>query len=435
MTILSNPEMSGPNFLPGLPAALYEIPILASRPDDTTLGVIVFILHPDAASHRLSPESSSRAHQDVTFRLRQQLREGDRLYSVGPSEWLIVVPGLRSSATLTLAMLKLQRLFDVQVLTVDGIVLRPSICCGAAIRPEGGEEALHLVQSARIAALHAQARGDASALYDPDMEEFDDRLKDIERELRIAFSGDSGLQLYLQPQIETLSSRCVGAEGLLRWRRTNGEWISPPEVLAAIERLGLRQHFNRWLFLAAGQICHKLNASDIDIRLSINLSANDLLDTEMPDLLGQALKIWHVTPHSIRLEITETSMVRDTEGVIDVLRRLRELGASLSIDDFGTGYSSMSYLKTLPVQEVKVDQSFVRNIVNSKHDQEIAGSIISLSHRLGLQVVAEGVETRESAELMAAMGCEYLQGFLFSRALPFEQFVAWYKEHGATNNV
>jgi diguanylate cyclase len=205
-------------------------------------------------------------------------------------------------------------------------------------------------------------------------------------------------------------------------------------VLAAIERLGLRQRFNRWLFLAAGQICHKLSSSDIRIRLSINLSANDLLDPEVPDLLEQALKIWNVAPSSIRLEITETSMVQDTVGVIDVLRRLREFGASLSIDDFGTGYSGMSNLKTLPVQEVKIDQSFIRNIVKSKHDQEIAGSIISLSHRLGLQVVAEGVETPESAELLASMGCEWLQGFLFSPALPLEKFMIWFQEHGTSHS-
>ena len=433
MTILSNSELLVLTRLPGLPAALHEIPVLASRPDGTTLGVIVFVLHPDAASHRLSPESSMRVCQEVTHRLREQLREGDRLYSISPSEWLIVLPGLRSSATLTLAMLKFQRVFEVRVLTVDGITLRPSISCGAAIRPEDGDEALYLVQSARIAAWHAHQHGRVTALYELGMEEFNEHLKDFERELRIAFSGDSGLQLYLQPQVEAASGCCIGAEGLLRWRRGNGEWVSPPEVLAAIDRLGLRQRFNRWLFFTAGQICHKLRAAAIDIRLSINLSANDLLDPEVPDLLDQALKLWNVAPQLIRLEITETSMVQDTEAVVDVLQRLRGLGASLSIDDFGTGYSGMSYLKTLPVQEVKIDQSFVRNIAESKHDQEIAGSIISLSHRLGLQVIAEGVETRESAELLNAMGCEYLQGFLYSPALPLDEFASWFKEHGAVD--
>jgi EAL domain-containing protein (putative c-di-GMP-specific phosphodiesterase class I) len=267
------------------------------------------------------------------------------------------------------------------------------------------------------------------------MDDLDDRLMNFDHELRTAFSGDCGLQLYLQPQIEAKSGHCLGAEALLRWCRADGEWVAPQVLLAAIERLGLRHQFNRWLFLAASQTCHKLASSGVDIRLSINLSANDLLDPEMPDLLIQALNTWNVAATAIRLEITETSMVQDTSSVIDVLLRLRQLDVSLSIDDFGTGYSGMSNLKILPVQEVKVDQSFIRNLVESKHDQEITESIIRLSHRLGLQVVAEGVETREVAQLLTAMGCEWLQGFLFSPAIPLKQFIAWCHERTRTQGL
>lgn len=218
---------------------------------------------------------------------------------------------------------------------------------------------------------------------------------------------------------------------MLRWRRANGEWVSPLELLAAIERLGLRHRFNRWLFLTAGQICHQLALSDIGIMLSVNLSANDLLDPEVPDLLAQALDTWNIDPSAIQLEITETSVVKDTGSVSDVLLRLRQLGVSLSIDDFGTGFSGMSNLQILPVQEVKVDQSFIRNIVNSKRDQEITESIIRLAHRLELQVVAEGVETRAAADLLTTMGCEWLQGFLYAPALPLEQFIDWYQTQEA----
>jgi EAL domain-containing protein (putative c-di-GMP-specific phosphodiesterase class I) len=169
--------------------------------------------------------------------------------------------------------------------------------------------------------------------------------------------------------------------------------------------------------------------------LSVTLSANDLLDPEVPDLLAQALDTWNVDPSAIQLEITETSVVKDADSVSDVLLRLRQLGVSLSIDDFGTGFSGMSNLQILPVQEVKVDQSFIRNIVDSKRDQEITESIIRLAHRLELQVVAEGVETRAAADLLAAMGCEWLQGFLYAPALPLEQFIAWYQTHEAANTA
>ena len=421
------PEMLTQILLPGLPVALSEIPLFARRTDGSSLGVIVFNVHPDTAFYRLSPESSLRLRQLITLRLNEKLRATDRLFSISSMEWLIVLPGLRSSATLTMAMLKLRQLFDERSLVVDGIVLRLPVSCGAAIHPEDGDDALYLVQSARIAALHAAKSGTGGELYGSEMEELDDRLKHFDHELRVAFSNDDGLELYLQPQVEAQSGWCAGAEALLRWKRDNGEWVSPPELLAAIERLGLRQRFNRWLFMMAGQIAQKLVLSGIDIRLSVNLSANDLLDPEVPDLLEQALKTWNIPSNLIRLEITETSMVQDTESVMDVLLRLRQLGASLSIDDFGTGFSGMSHLKNLPVQEVKVDQSFVQNIVESKRDQEITGSIIRLSHRLGLHVVAEGVETLEAANLLRDLGCEWLQGYLFAPAMPVAQFIDWYR--------
>ncbi len=422
-------EMLSHAHLPGVATALSDIPVLnQGQEEEGSVGVVAFVVHPDAAFYRLSPESALRLREEITHRLNEQLRETDCLYGMANWEWLIVLPGLRSSATLTMAMIRLSGLFSERGLVVDGIVLHLSVSCGAATFPDDSDDALYVVQSARIAALHAERSGSGSAIYEPGMDGLDDQLREFDRELRMAFAGDCGLQLYLQPQIEVRSGRCLGAEALLRWCRGNGEWVAPPVLLAAIERLGLRHRFNRWLFLAAAQASHRLASAGVDIRLSINLSAHDLLDPEMPDLLMQALGTWNVAPTAIRLEITETSMVQDTENVIEVLMRLRELDVSLSIDDFGTGYSGMSNLKIVPVQEIKVDQSFIINLAESKHDQEITRSIIRLAQRLGLQVVAEGVETREAAQLLAAMGCEWLQGFLFSRAVPLEEFIVWSQE-------
>ena len=414
--------------LPGLSQALTEIPVLARSTDSYGLGVISFDIRPDAAFLRLSPESSLRLYHQITRRLREQLRETDHLYNLNHWKWLIVIPGLRSSATLTMAMLKLRHLFDESGLSVDGIAMHLKVFCGAAIHPDDGEDALHLVQSAQIASLNAEYSDSGMAFYTPEMEELDARLINFDQELRAAFSGDNGLQLYLQPQFDAVSRRCVGAECLLRWKSVQGIAISPPELLAAIERLGLRHRFNRWLFLTAARLGRQLVEAGIEIGLSINLSANDLLDPEVPDLLEQALMTWNVAPASIRLEITETSMVQETGGVIDVLVRLRQIGASLSIDDFGTGFSGMSNLKKLPVQEIKIDQSFIFHLTESQRDREITKSIIQLSHRLDLQVVAEGVEDQATAELLTEMGCDWLQGYLFSPALPLESFIVWHQQ-------
>ena len=417
------------SFLPAdLATALLDIPELAHQSRDALLGVIVLAIEPDMAFYRLQPESLQRFQHEIAARLRDIKRPNDLLYLINPREWLLVFPDLRSTATLTMAMFKLQRVFNARQLNIDGLSLRLSTACGGAMYPEDGKDALYLVQSARIASLHARHREEGNALYHPDMEELDDHLKTFEQEIRSALQSENGLQLFLQPQIDAASGRCIGAECLLRWRRENGQWVSPPELLAAIGRLGLRQLFNRWLFQSLGLIYRKLETSGISLRLSVNLSANDLLDLEMPDLFGQALATWGIDPSMILLEITETGMVQYTEHVADVLERFRKQGTQLSIDDFGTGFSGMSNLKNLPVQEVKIDKNFIRNIATSPRDKEIVSSIIGLSHRLGLHVVAEGVETRESADILAAMACDCLQGFLFSPGMPPNEFINWYRQ-------
>ena len=217
----------------------------------------------------------------------------------------------------------------------------------------------------------------------------------------------------------------------MRWQRSNGQWVAPPHILECIDRLGLRQDFNRWLLLQATQIQLQLGEQGIDIVLSINLSANDLLDIELPDMIGQALATWDVDPAKFLLEITETMMVEESWQVLDVLDRLRQQGFRLSIDDFGTGYAGMSYLQRLPVQEVKIDQMFVRQAADSDKAREIITSIIQLAKRLNMSVIAEGVETAEILEIIAGLGCQMAQGYLYSKALPLADFIAWHHAHPA----
>lgn len=427
--VSSCPDTPGSG-LPRLWMALADIPQLAKSKPGTELGTVICAVRPDAAFFRLSPESAQRLRQEISHRLEELLRADDRLYATESWEWLIVMPGLRSSATLTMAMFKIEETLSHRDLSVDGIHLRLPVWCGASIFPDDGEDPLYVVQSARIACLHAERHETRGALYDPQMEELDQRLKEFDVELKSAFTAESALQLFLQPQICARTGRCVGAEALLRWRRGNGEWVPPPELLAAIDRLGFRPKFNRWLFLAAARICDTLLRADISIRLSINVSANDLLDHDVPEMILQAMDTWRVPPQMLRLEITETNMVQEGQSVADVLKHFRHLGIGLSIDDFGTGFSGMSRLKNLPVDEIKIDQSFIRNVTRSRRDMDITESIIRLAHRLKIAVVAEGVEDPETASLLAQMECNWLQGYLFSHPVPLEQFCAWFREAG-----
>lgn len=392
----------------------------------TELGVISVTMLPNVATYRLSLEHGRKLESEVGLMLKRLLRSRDSLFVIGRGEWLIVLPDLLSRAVLTLAMLKIEQAFGESPFKFDGLELPIELICGAAVFPDHGEDALYLVQSARIASLNAQQGGEPGLVYGKSMEQASPGAAILESDLRGAFAGDNPLQLFLQPKVRARGGECDAAEGLLRWERVPGEWVGPPVIVGLIDRLGMRHRFNRWLFQHAAQALARLRDEGFDIMLSINLTATDLYDAEVPDLIGQALSTWGVPPGKLCLEITETNIIEDAEeGVAEVLRRLRLLGVKLSIDDFGTGFSGMSRLKHLSVQEVKIDRSFIVDLLRSERDREIASSIIELSHRLGIMVTAEGVEDAETAAALAVLDCDHLQGFHFSPALALGDFVAW----------
>lgn len=416
--------------LPSLPVAWEDITHLAQQLDAAhCLGIIALSVLPDPVLLRLAPEVSRDLRLTITRRIESALRPQDRLYSTDHWEWLIVLPELPSSAPLMLALIKLDALFAEPVHALDDSMLLLRVACGGALCPDDGADARHLVQSARIACLSADRSGSRYATYVPTMEHSDIVQQRLHAELPHVLSGAPGLSLSLQPQIELADSSCRSCEALLRWQLPTGEWISPPHTLAVVERLGLRGKFTRWLLQQAMQIQSRLRAEGIRIVLSINLSANDLLDAELPELIEQTLATWELTSDCLLLELTETLMIEDTEQVIEILGRLRSQGFQLSVDDFGTGYASMSYLQRLPVQEVKIDQSFVLHAASSERDREIIASVVQLAHRLDMAVVAEGVETPEAAAIVARLGCNRAQGFLYSAALTLEQFIAWWRDH------
>lgn len=416
--------------LPRYASALVELPHLArNQTADHVLGAIIISVNASPAIYRLTPEGSQHLRAEITRLITGLLKPKDRLYSISHWEWLAVLPNMVSSAPLTLAMIKLASLFSDPLESAGGS-LALTVTCGGALWPEHGSDALHLIQSARIARLAAARDNVTHALYAPDMEHTDSGEQALHRELQQALGGAHGMSLHLQPQIELASGTCIGCEALLRWQRPNGEWVPPPRVLAIIERLGLRANFTRWLLQQTMQLLRRLDDSGIAVPVSINLSASDLLDAELPDLIGQSLATWEIPPDRLLLELTETLMVEETPQVSEVLQRLRNMGLHLSIDDFGTGYAGMSYLQRLPVHEVKIDRSFVCNAEASDKDREIIAAIIKLAHRLKMGVIAEGVETAEVAAVVARLGCDRAQGFLYTCALPADGFIDWWRDNG-----
>jgi EAL domain-containing protein (putative c-di-GMP-specific phosphodiesterase class I) len=416
--------------LPNLAVAWEDIARLSQSFDTAhCLGVIDVAILPDPVLLRLSPEASRDLRLEITRRLEAALRPQDRLYALEHWEWLVVLPELPSSAPLMLALIKFDALFAEPVRARDESMLLLRVACGGALCPDDGTEARHLVQSARIACLSADRSGSRYATYSPEMEQSDKVQQRLHVELPRALNGAPGLSLFLQPQIDLADGRCHACEALLRWQLPTGEWIAPPHTLVVVERLGLRSRFTRWLLQQAMQIQSRLRTEGIRIVLSINLSANDLLDAELPELIEQTLATWELPPDCLLLELTETLMIEDTERVIEILGRLRQQGFQLSVDDFGTGYASMSYLQRLPVQEVKIDQSFVLHAEHSGRDREIIASVVQLAHRLGMAVVAEGVETEAAAVIVRQLGCDRAQGYRYATALPLEQLITWWRGH------
>lgn len=406
--------------------------MLAAQEKQRCLGVVDFVVLPDAELLRLAPVADRALRQEITRRLAAALRPQDRLYAAEHWEWVAVLADLPSRAPLLFAMIKLIKLFSAPFVASDGSLLSLQVACGSAGFPDDGDDSRHLVQSARIARLHAERSEVRHTAYDPAMERIDTTQRRLHAELPHALSGGPGLALHIQPQIDLASGACVGGEALLRWTLPDGTQVPPPQTMAAVERLGLRRTFTRWLLQQAIQIQHHLRAAGILIVLSVNLTASDLLDDELPELARQTIATWDIDPACLLFELTESMMIEDTEQVLGVLHQLRQLGLALSVDDFGTGYASMSYLKRLPVQEVKIDQMFVRQIETSAPDREIADSVVQLAHRLGMIVVAEGVETVAAAAILTQLGCDRGQGYLYAKALPLEDFVAWQRARQAS---
>jgi len=414
--------------LPRMPGALAELPsLMRSNRSDRIIGIVALAMVPTPLFFRQSADALHKLRVETSLQIGALLRPQDRIYAVSQREWLIILPDLISSAALSLAMVRLRDGLNALPSPIQCSKHLPRLALGSAQWPADGSDPVFLLQSARIARLMAEQGESDIQAYDPAMEFESDDERELLNELRRSLQTNQSLQLYLEPQIEIASGQCTGAEGLLRWQREDGEWVAPQRTLELIDRLGMRQVFNRWLLHQATQIQLELAEQGINIVLSINLSANDLLDVELPDMIGQALATWDIDPSRLLLEITETAMVEESWQVTDVLERMRQLGLRLSIDDFGTGYAGMSYLQRLPVQEVKIDQMFILQAAESDKAREIISAIIQLANRLNMSVTAEGVETQAAFDILAGLGCGFAQGYLISEAIALSDFIAWWK--------
>ncbi|TXG80877.1 MAG: GGDEF domain-containing protein [Rhodocyclaceae bacterium] len=390
------------------------------------VAVVVLRIEVGPVLLRMPAALSRRLLRQMVGRVHRALRPRDTLYLGAEWELVVVLPALANAPHVTLAMTRLLHLFDA-AFPILGREYRLTPVAGAALFPEGGRDAETLLQGARLALHEAQRNGERSEIFRPEMDHSAARYAAIEQGFLQALRDDR-LELYLQPQVDASTGACMHAEALLRWQHAAGETVAPQFIVEIAEEAGVSPQFSRWLVTRAARTLAEFALEGIPLRLSINLTANDLRDEELPDMIEQALTIWNVPADRLTLELTESAMISDEQHSLGILYRLRDLGCRLAVDDFGTGYSSMAYLRQLPLNELKIDQLFVRRMDESPQDREIVRSMIQLAQGLRLEVVAEGVETKGTWTLLSEYGCQRVQGYYFSKPIAVTDFVRWWHE-------
>jgi diguanylate cyclase (GGDEF)-like protein len=312
--------------------------------------------------------------------------------------------------------------------------VRPAI--GIAVFPEHGTTHDQLLLRANVARSDSRISSRAIGIYHAGDEERRVRQFTILSDLRRAVRGEE-LKLHFQPKIRVSDRVVCGAEALVRWAHPSLGWVPPAEFVPIAEHSGNIGVLTHWALTAAARQCRLWLEEDLDLPVSVNLSGQDLQNHELPWFVMDVLRNHDLPSRYLIVEITEEAVVQDVEHASQVLQRLRDLGIRISIDDFGTGYSSLGQLKHLPADELKIDRSFVTQLPDHRADAAIVRAAVDLAHHLGLEFVAEGVETHVALEWLREIGCDRAQGFLISRPLPADLFGDWVRTYsgGATRRM
>lgn len=288
-----------------------------------------------------------------------------------------------------------------------------------------------LVQKAGVALKHAKSQGVGKLeLYSTALDAEAAELMALERALRQAMT-EGALELFYQPKLTANEEKIYGFEALVRWRTDDGGMISPGKFIPVAENVGLIVSMGKWILRTACLQIKALEAKGVRTKISVNVSAHQLVEPDIVDSIRDALVESQLDPGQLIVEITESVMMGDVERSLSILHEIKALGCSLSVDDFGTGYSSLSYLKRFPIEELKIDQSFLVELPENPEDTAIVRAIIALAKSLDLSVTAEGVEKIEQVKYLAENGCDLLQGYHFSRPLPYEDVLEYYLAHDA----
>jgi len=376
----------------------------------------------DVLGHRVG----DRLLREVAQRLTQDgRRQGDVVARLGGDEFALLLPGADADLAQSAAR-HILRSFE-QSITLDEQTVDLGAGIGIACYPAHGHDEDQLMMHAEIAMYAAKNRQSGVVVYDPALDSGSHESLSLASELRTAVEQQQ-LRLWLQPKVSLATGEVVGAEALVRWQHPDRGLVAPGQFIPFAERTGFIRKLTHWMIERGAGVLQRLHASGVPVKLSINLSTRDLLDQDLPAKLQELADLHAMAPMTLCLEITESAIMDDPQRALQTLERLHGQGFKLSIDDFGTGYSSLAYLKRLPVDELKIDQSFVLNMEHDLDDAKIVRSVIDLAHNLGVTVVAEGVETPKAWKMLQALGCDEAQGYFIAKPMPEALFANWIAE-------
>ncbi|WP_410499292.1 EAL domain-containing protein [Chitinibacter sp. S2-10] len=371
--------------------------------------------------------------QEFGMRICNALPRGAMVARLRGDEFAVLLPDCDEAAALSTVQ-------DIAEMTsypfvVADIPIEMAAKIGITLCPEHGDTPHDLYRHMDIAVHLAKKKGIGHIVFDPEKNQGQShRSLVMASELRRAIeNGD--LRLYLQPKVDMASGRVCGAEGLIRWQHATHGLIPPNDFISLAENTGLIKPITEWVIETALRLNHDWAGKACALALAVNLSARNFREDNLLERIGLLQEKWPVATGLLELEITESTVMDNAEFALGVLHRLREQGIPLCIDDFGTGYSSLSYLQKLPVDYIKIDQSFVRDMLQNRDAELIVRSTIELVHALGRKTIAEGVETQESWDMLARLGCDIVQGYFIAKPMPAEELPRWIAHYQATHGM